>query len=165
MNVILVRCGRTADEEGRVRGPAAQQRPLSPLGRRAVRETAAGLVSVLGTASLVGSSPLMAAVETAAIVAKAFDIQFRELDQLDPAGRPAELQAWIGKNPAESSLILVGHEPSLSRFACRLIAGKGNFLSIKPAGACLVEVQESPKGTVATLQWVMTPRQLRRHAR
>jgi phosphohistidine phosphatase len=148
-----------------VRGPAAQQRPLSPQGRRAVRETAAGLVSVLGTASLVGTSPRMAAVETAAIVAKAFDIQFRELDQLKPAAPPVALQTWVAKHSPESSLILVGHEPWLSRFACRLIAGKGNFLSIKPAGACLVEVQTSPKGSVATLQWVMTPRQLRRHAR
>jgi phosphohistidine phosphatase len=107
----------------------------------------------------------MAAVETSAIVAKAFDVRFSELAQLDPAARPAELQTWLAKQAADATLILVGHDPSLSRVACRLLAGSGRFLSLKPAGACLLEADFSPKSAAARLHWIMTPRQLRRHAR
>jgi phosphohistidine phosphatase len=148
-----------------VRGSAAEQRPLSPEQRRLVREAAAGLISAFGTVTAVLTSPLIAAIETAAIVAKSFDSRFTELALLDPSTRLEELLNWVGKQPDDAALVLVGHDPALSKLACRLLGGRGDFLSIKPAGACMLEVDRSAKEPASKLHWVMTPRQLRRHAR
>lgn len=148
-----------------MRGSADEQRPLSPEQRRLVRESAAGLASAFGAVTEVLTSPFLAAIETAAIVAKSFDVRFGELSLLDPSTRLEELVSWLGKKPADAALVLIGHDPALSRFACRLLGGRSDFLSIKPAGACMLEIDRSSGGSGPKLHWVMTPRQLRRHAR
>jgi len=165
MKLLLVRCGGPAEKDGRVRGSAGEERPLSPEQRRLVRESAAGLASAAGEVSEVLTSPSIPAVETAAIIAKSFDVPFRELPWLDPSARIEELLSWIGKQPAATALVLVGHGPALTKAACRLLGGRREFLSIKPAGACMLEVDRSAEGNGAKLHWVMTPRQLRRHAK
>jgi len=156
MKVLLVRCGGVPDRE---------ERPLSPEQRRLVRESAEGLASAFGTVTAVLSSPLIAAIETAAIVAKSFNARFTELALLDPSTRSEELLTWLGKQPREAAIVLVGHNPSLTRLACSLLGGRGDYLSIKPAGACMLEIDRSTREPASKLHWVMTPRQLRRHAK
>lgn len=165
MKVVFVRCGRTTDGETPARAAAADQQPLSPEGRRAVREAAQGLASVLRAVTLVASSPLIAAVETAAIFAKAFGLRATELAQLDPAARPGELRRWLSRQPADSAALLVGHEPAISRLAAALLSGGGRFISLKPAGACLLELSTAARQPRARLHWVLTPAQLRRFAK
>jgi phosphohistidine phosphatase SixA len=60
-------------------------------------------------------------------------------------------------------VMIVGHEPSLSGLASLLLTGSidGMRLALKKGG-CIAVALRAPAPRAATLEWVMTPRALRR---
>jgi phosphohistidine phosphatase SixA len=56
---------------------------------------------------------------------------------------------------------IVGHEPSLSTFASWLISARPeSHLVLKKGGACFLELPAVEPGA-GTLEWLLTPKQLR----
>lgn len=104
------------------------------------RETAEIVAVVLGTKNPPGKEPLLAAdQEPQAVLTK--------LDELD----------W-----KSLSVLLVGHEPFLSKLASLMIgAGKCSALKMKKGGLCKLEVQHLTPHPHARLAWLLTPKQLR----
>lgn len=138
------------------------ERPLTPEGRRKVKDAARGLSRLLGEApDLVATSPWARARQTAELVAAALGGPLVESALLLPHRTPKSLAAWLS-GLQEETVVLVGHEPHLSRFASWLMTGLTRpVLSLKKGQALLLEAAKAEPGG-ARLVWSAPPRLLRR---
>jgi phosphohistidine phosphatase len=63
--------------------------------------------------------------------------------------------------PAAGSLLLVGHEPSMSGFISTLVSGDQSLtIVMKKGGLCKLTVDKLQYGRCATMEWLLTPAQL-----
>lgn len=139
-------------------------RPLTPKGAKRMKQIAAGMKALGLSFDLILSSPLVRARQTAEIVADTFDIRkkFEFCDPLSTDGDNEEVVAEIAKREAScNSILLVGHEPSLSGLISVLLAGDERIpITMKKGGLCKLAVHSVQYGRCATLEWLLTPRQL-----
>lgn len=164
MRVLLVRHAIAEARERFARtGRDDTERPLTALGRRRMHRAAAGLLRVLPKVDTIATSPLIRAVETAAVLASAYGIaNVQELMQLSPGRRSVELLNWLRKQLSDDVVVVVGHEPDLGRTASWLLCGMPeSFLPLKKGGACLIEFDDAIEAGAAKVVWVLRPRDLR----
>ena len=166
MKLLIVRHGPAGSpEEWEAEGRDDRLRPLTPKGKKEVRQAAAGLVRLVPALDLLATSPWTRAAQTAAILAKEFNCEVAEVEQLTSDHTPEELLPWLQEQRQEQTVGLVGHEPHLGLLVGYLLTGKReSFTDLKKGGACLLEVEDlsQPGGNV--LQWLLTDRELRRLA-
>jgi len=140
-------------------------RPLTPKGRRQLRKTAAAVGKLSRDFDLILASPLLRAKQTAEIVAAELKLKKRlkYSNALAPGGLPAVLLRQLGRvKPAPEKILLVGHEPDLSRLISVLVTGSLRLqLAFKKGGLCKLEVETLRAGPCAALAWLLTPRQLK----
>lgn len=143
------------------------KRPLTPDGKKRVREIAEGLLRIGFEPDWIVSSPLVRAVETAELVAEALgrNVPLDFSDAMKPGGTAEALIKFLTQQPARRRVLCVGHEPALSEFATRLIgAGRSANLAFKKAGCCLIRFEAFPPKEPGELLWWLTPRIMRRLA-
>jgi phosphohistidine phosphatase len=64
--------------------------------------------------------------------------------------------------PAPEKILLVGHEPDLSRLISVLATGTLQLqLDFKKGGLCKLEAETLRAGPCATLVWLLTPKQMK----
>ncbi|MCM2305627.1 MAG: histidine phosphatase family protein [Elusimicrobia bacterium] len=162
MEIIFLRHAPAGEREDWARtGRPDAERPLTADGRKRAREAAKGLAKLIGTADLVATSPWPRAKETAEIAAKALGAPLAETNFLLPHRSPASLAGWLSGLDGER-VVLVGHEPHLSRVISWLLAGSSRTLvAMKKAQAVLLETPKAAAGS-AVLAWSVPPRVLRR---
>jgi phosphohistidine phosphatase len=167
LRIYLLRHAIAATRDAR-RYPDDFHRPLTREGRRRMASAALGLKAIGVRADVVLSSPLTRARETARIVARSFRPRpvVRLLRPLAPGGRTAEILqglATLSKCPA---LMLVGHEPDLSRLAAELLLPGHVDLPIefKKGGLCRIDFEREPRPGEGRLVFHLPPRILRRLA-
>ena len=162
MEIIFLRHAPAGErEEWAATGRPDCDRPLTADGRKRAREAAKGLARFIGTADLVATSPWPRAKETAEIAAKALGAPLVESNYLLPHRSPASLAGWLSGLDGER-VVLVGHEPHLSRTISWLLTGSGSrsMLGLKKAQAALLETNKAAAGS-AVLSWSLPPRVLR----
>lgn len=154
-------------------GPGASARAdaarrLTREGRRRMRLGAAGLRVLVPGVDVLASSPLVRAVQTAALVAGALGVDRRELlvlPTLAPGARSRALLPWLAAQAPGTRAALVGHEPHLARLAALLLhrsaRGGGRIFALRKGGACLLDLAEPVRPGSATLRWLATARALR----
>ena len=164
MRLLVIRHGPAADrDQWEAQGRDDRLRPLTPDGRREMREAAEGLIRLMPSVDLIATSPLVRAAESAAIVGSAYHSDIVNLDPLSPDRKPDELIPWLRDCPQGQTVALVGHEPHLSTLVGFLLTGKSDsFIDLKKGGACLVDLRGSPQGGGGTLSWLLTRQTLRR---
>jgi phosphohistidine phosphatase len=121
--LIVVRHG-VAVEHG-TPGIPDDLRPLTPKGHKAMRKVARGLFRLGARPDRIVSSPLPRAIQTARIVAERLGIDESEVeedDALGPDRTAEEMRDWILQR-TERKLLIVGHNPGISRLVDRLTAG------------------------------------------
>ncbi|MGB0712783.1 MAG: SixA phosphatase family protein [Gammaproteobacteria bacterium] len=165
MQLLLVRHAIASDRvEFAQTGQPDGQRPLIDKGIRRMSKGASALYRMVPDLSLIASSPLVRAVQTADIVADAYTRrgvfpQRLEMDLLAPDVSVEELASWVQARPDESRNALIGHEPGLSILLSRLTCGGGlGWFRFKKGAAVLLERQE---GGGMQVVWALAPRQLR----
>ena len=142
-------------------GPSASDadRPLTISGKKEIEEISYFLNKLNIKFSLIISSPLKRAHQTAFIVSKIFKTtnNLEDWDELKPE---AAKQALVEKL---STILLVGHEPFLSSFISEIVFGipSGNLVLKKGGFAKLRILSNFPKMT-AELRWLLSPRLMRR---
>ena len=107
------------------------------------------------------TSPLPRARQTAEIAARAFK---RVEPTIEPAlareNVPGILRA-LGTHPADATVAIVGHEPTLSALLAGLLgAADGARFAFKKGGAALVDLPDGPSDP-GRLVWFLRPRVLR----
>ncbi len=143
------------------------KRPLTPEGKKKMREIAAGLVRAGFDVDWVVTSPLIRAAETAEIVADELGpgVAKDYCEALRPGGSPEALITFLAKHPSRKRVLVVGHEPDLSQLAARLMgAGRHANLAFKKGGGCLITFIEFPPKSPGQLVWWLTPRLMRKLA-
>jgi phosphohistidine phosphatase len=160
VNVLVIRHGPAGNPEAwKAEGRDDRLRPLSPDGKKDMREAAHGLATLQPQVNVVASSPLVRAVQTAEIVASEYDCEVVTVDALTPDEDPAKTLEWLREQAAET-VALVGHEPQLSTLISYMLAGKRTaFIELKKGGACLLEAASISPGS-SILKWLLTRREL-----
>ena len=143
------------------------KRPLTPEGKKKMREIAAGLIRAGFDVDWIVSSPLIRAAETAEIMAEELGpgVARDNCDALRPGGSPEALITFLAKHANRKRVLVVGHEPDLSQLAARLMgAGRHANLAFKKGGCCLMTFVEFPPKSPGQLVWWLTPRLMRKLA-
>jgi phosphohistidine phosphatase len=149
-------------------GPAGQRskwhgndadRPLSERGRVQVRRVSRVLWRAGIQTELIVTSPFARATETAEIVSDVF-----ELDQpptieplLQPGIKPDRLHVVLRTHIDIGSILIVGHEPSLSHLISYLCASRQPPLKKAGLAEVTIDREEPPRGR---LTWLAEPKDL-----
>lgn len=163
MNLFLLRHG-IAVEPGEAASDAA--RTLTAEGKKKMKHIARGMKALELSFDLILSSPYARARETAEIVAREFGILpvLEFSPRLEVGGDPAALLEEIASRGGDiSDVLLVGHEPQLSRLISHLLSGNsGLSVTMKKGGLCKLDVSRLRFARSASLEWLLTPSQLAR---
>ena len=165
MNLYLLRHG-IAVEPGTPGFENDADRPLIPKGARRLHSVAAAMKKLELSFDLILSSPFVRAKQTAEIVAGELKLKKRIefFGGLVPGGNPkALIHALDELKPSPDNVLLVGHEPYLSRLISLLVSGglDAAAIEMKKGGLCKLEAGKLSPGRCATLVWLLTPRQMR----
>jgi phosphohistidine phosphatase len=167
MNIFILRHG-IAVERGTQGFDADSERPLTPKGKRQLRKSAVAMKKMKLRFDLVLSSPYERARRTAEIVADELKLKKRLkfADLLKFEGDPERLIGEIARlKPKPENLLLVGHEPYLSRLASLLVSGSGDMaMDLKKGGLVKLEAENIHVGKCAQLVWLLTPKQMKEMA-
>ncbi len=140
-------------------------RRLTPKGKRQLRQIAASMKKMGLRFDLILSSPYLRAKQTAEIVAESSKLKrrLRFSDALAPDGSPKILIRQLNElKPAPENVLLVGHEPYLSRLVSLLTTGGLELImDFKKGGLCKLEIEKLNHGRCATLVWLLTPKQMK----
>jgi phosphohistidine phosphatase len=160
MNLCLLRHAIAAEASMNV---ADHDRSLTKEGIAKLRRVVRGMRAMGLSFDCILSSPLLRARQTAEIVAKAVLAkgEVKVTNQLAPNGRHEALLRELARlAPASGEVLLVGHEPQLSRLISLLVTGSTDCsFTMKKAGLCLVRMETVRPGH-GTLEWLLTPKQL-----
>ncbi len=163
MNIFLLRHGIAA-EPGAPGIKTDAERPLVPKGEQRLCAAAAAMEKLELSFDAIISSPYLRAKQTAEIVARHFKLEKKLTisNDLIPGGNPQALIRQLnGLKPAPENILLVGHEPNLSRLIALLATGGTNAaIEMKKGGLCKLETEDLEYGHCATLKWLLTPGQM-----
>ena len=161
MEIYILRHG-IAVERGTPGYKRDGDRPLTEEGVEKMRQIAKAMREMDLQFDVIFSSPYVRAKATADIVAETLGENVTLTDSLPPEADPAELIDEInGEKPQR--VLLVGHEPDLSALISTLICGKRNAdIELKKGGLAKLTAETLTYGMCATLNWLLTPKQLRK---
>lgn len=163
MNLYLLRHGIAVDPSVPDFAKDAE-RPLTPKGKRRLLQIAKAMAALKISFDVILSSPYVRAAQTAEIAAKSLKRrkQLKFSDELTPGGNPKLLiQQLTDLRPKPKNVLLVGHEPYLSRLIALLTAGHTNLeIDLKKGSLCKLETESLRYGRCATLVCLFAPRHL-----
>lgn len=155
MEIYLLRHGIAEDSH-----PGGDEaRRLTADGREKCVQAAAGLRALAARFTVVWTSPLVRARETAELVAPSYTAEVHE----SLANAPVkELLADLQSLPPDAVVLLVGHEPQMSRTIEHLLGASTGWVAMKKSGLAhlVVDLRRWPNEP-AVLVSLLTPRQLR----
>lgn len=156
MQLWLVRHA-VAMERDEFSGPD-EERPLTDKGRKQFREFADWLATQTATPTIVITSPLLRAAQTAEIFRKAFGLKKKDVaaaDTLSPGAEP-RLMLDLAQQSNGPIVALVGHEPDFGRALSGFVGG-GAFTFGKGFVAA-VEFENDLSLGSGSLQWFVGPK-------
>jgi phosphohistidine phosphatase len=164
MELYILRHG-VAVPRGSSEYPNDGDRPLTPRGTRGMRKIAKGMRAMELSFEHVFSSPFARAKQTAEIAVSVLqpDHTIEYTQYLQPDG---DMEVFIGecltKCGEEDRILVVGHEPYLSQFISFLVCGDDSLeMNFKKGGLCKLSIASLRVGKCGTLQWLLTPEQLK----
>ena len=157
MKLIIVRHGAAIERTADV---PEEQRYLTPEGRALFRKTARTILKKGAEPSLILTSPLVRAVQTADILAEAFSYSGPVVvtDELSPGFDPVALRRLLTKFIQVGELVIVGHEPDLSGVVKFLLSLPGGF-NFKKGAAIKLQCDATCKSP-ATFKWLAVGKKL-----
>ena len=160
MEIYILRHG-IAVERGSPGYKKDSERPLTKEGEEKMHQIADAILGMGLQFDLILSSPYLRAKQTAQIVAGELDEEVTSTDFLIPDANGLELIAEINDEKPQR-VLLVGHEPDLSRLISLLVTGGSDAtIELKKGGLCKLTSDKLTFGRSATLNWLLTPKQLR----
>jgi phosphohistidine phosphatase len=110
--------------------------------------------------SLILSSPLIRAVQTAEIAAEVLNYAGKivKADSLTPDSSPRDVWEEIRSRKDEAALLLAGHEPLYSATTAYLLGSTRSMVDFRKAGLVRIDVQGFGATPGGVLQWMLTPK-------
>ena len=160
MEIYVLRHG-IAVERGTPGYKKDNDRPLTKEGEEKMYQIAQAMLAMDLKFDLILSSPYVRAAKTAQIVASELDDEVTFTESLEPDANPLGLISQINDEKPQR-VLLVGHEPDLSRLISLLMTGAtAAAIELKKGGLCKMSTDKLIFGQCATLNWLLTPKQLR----
>ncbi|HKW97797.1 MAG TPA: histidine phosphatase family protein [Bryobacteraceae bacterium] len=156
MQIHLLRHGSAEDIPA---GGADADRRLTHEGRDQLRRVLERAHAVGIVPSIILSSPLVRAVETAELAAKGLGSAARVIltDSLLPSASPVQVWGEIRRRSNETQILLAGHEPLLSRLAAHLLGVEALRLEMRKAMLLRIDMDDFGAVPHGTLKWVLPP--------
>jgi phosphohistidine phosphatase len=157
MEIYILRHGIAEDSQP---GQSDSERALTPEGRKK-------LVRVLRVAreagvapSLILTSPLKRAVQTAQLAAETLDYKGELLrtKALEPGSHPRMVWEEIRVHKDEPSILLAGHEPLFSSLTAYLLGCPDLQVDFKKGALACVDVNRFGAEPHGVLKWLITPK-------
>jgi phosphohistidine phosphatase len=164
MRLLVVRHGKAKErDEFAASGEIDSKRPLTRKGRRRMTDAAIGLQRLLPEISLIATSPLVRAEESARLIAEIYpDAPVVTRNELAPAEGEEEVIHWLNQR-GEEVIAIVGHEPDLSRLIGMLLKPNEDEVGDLEKGAmCLIAFPERCERAAGKLAWHKSAKQLGR---
>lgn len=140
-----------------------EKRPLDKIGEQQSQEVGRALAFIGVTASVVISSPLTRALQTANIVAQ--EIGYEEKIVQDAALRPEatfeQFKALINRHKDKPAIMVVGHDPSMTEFVNRALSGGAPLAVVEMKKGSVAKVEKELRHP-AVLRWLLTPKVVQR---
>lgn len=143
-------------------------RPLTDMGKKKLHLVCEGLHHLEPDWDVIITSPYLRAKETGKIVAQYFNLthRVREHKSLTPQTKTEDLNQYLKTLLPLRSILLVGHEPALSRHISNYVFGSEyGHIQMKKSGMACVEFSENVDISLGTLEWLMSPSQMQRLGR
>lgn len=157
--VVLMRHGIAED---RTDAKPDEERALTDEGNDKMKGIGRGLAQLFPKAEVIYSSPLVRCVQTSLWLSKSYGdrIGVKTTHALVPSASPDDLRQLLDQLKEHRRIVVVGHEPTLSRDMASLTGMVGMYpFELKKGGCYGLRI---PAGSSAMLEWVLTPRVLRR---
>ena len=162
MDLFILRHGEAGQRVSAGRGDF--QRSLTTAGQKEVSDIAKSLKELGTKFDVVITSPLKRAHQTAAIVAKILKIEkkMQDWDELSPEGNRIDLYNKLSHLKQQSLVLVVGHEPYLSKMVSEIIfdGNDGGRIDLKKAGFARIRIISSTPKFQGELRWLLTPKLL-----
>ena len=161
MNLYIMRHAEAEDEAE----SGDEARPLTVRGREHTRDAAGGLRALGLHFDAILSSSLLRAAETAELVADEYanNPPPQVLPALSPSISPREALAALTPVARHGEVLVVGHEPQLSRLVGLLLTSGGTVAIRIKKGACVaLDLPKAIEPGAGELRWMLTQRQLRK---
>ena len=162
MNLYLLRHGK-AVPHGSL--GTDEKRALTLEGEQIAKRVAQGMAAMELKLDLIITSPLIRAAKTAEITARVLKTdKVCATPSLACEGNPRKLIEEINDNYGTlENVLLVGHEPHLATLISVLISGdQGARIELKKSGLAKLHVENLRFAKCATLEWLLTPKQLQK---
>jgi phosphohistidine phosphatase len=164
MEVYLLRHG-VAQVRDDKKYPDDRLRPLTIEGLERMREISRGLLKLGVEFDAVYDSGFTRARQTTEAVTDAYRIDNRDIQTtsaLEPDHDPAEVLALLVANRSNKRVLLVGHEPQLSRTVAYLVGARGGAaVDFKKGALCRIDIEDLKKGG-GKMMWLLPPKVLRK---
>jgi phosphohistidine phosphatase len=160
MKILIVRHG-IAEESAR---GGDRARALTDEGKKKMKEAAEGFARLDLEIDTIYSSPLVRAIQTAEILAKAIDYKetIENMEELSPGYSPKDVMQRLQSLKKVETIALAGHEPNCSELASHLLGDAE--VEFKKGAICLLETESLQTGS-GNLIWHLSPQILRMIAR
>jgi phosphohistidine phosphatase len=157
MEVYILRHG-IAEKLGP--GGSDAERALTPKGRQKLRQVLRRARAAAMRPSIILTSPLVRAVQTAEVAAAIFAYRQEvvQTNALLPTASPQEVWQELRARKNEPELLLVGHEPFLSQVTGYLLGAPGLRVELKKAGIVKIQIERFTPAPSGTLQWLLAPK-------
>ena len=163
MSLFILRHG-LAIEHGTPGYADDASRPLTVEGKAKLRKITRAMEKLDLHFDVILSSPYQRARQTAEITAEELDLvkKLAFSDALIPDGSAKELISHINQlKPRPENILLVGHEPYLSELISVLVfGGRGFSVELKKGGLAKLSMESLKHGRCASLEWLLTPKQM-----
>ena len=135
------------------------ERALTAEGRDKLRRVLAHARAAGAEPTLILSSPLRRAVETADIAAEVLGYRGKVVKTraLVPGASPYDTWEEIRERPDESAILLASHEPLMSSLAAFLLASPALTVDFKKAALMRVDCEHAGQEPKGVLKWMLTP--------
>lgn len=109
------------------------------------------------------SSPLVRAVQTAQLAAEALDYHsdIVETPALAPKASAAATWEALRQYQGQPEILISGHEPHLSGFIAFALAAPGLKLELKKSALACIHLDRRARTPHGILEWILTPKTVR----
>jgi phosphohistidine phosphatase len=167
VEVILIRHAKAGTADPNT-WPDDRQRPLTAEGVSEQRAAARAMRKMGISFGFLVTSPLVRAVQTAEVVAEVY--KWKEppqvADEIGPSCTTGTVAKLLARFPPDSTVALVGHEPSFSRVAAGFIGKSGDAaIDLKKSGVIGLTFDGHPEASRGALLYHLKPGHLRKLSR
>ena len=157
MELYLLRHGIAED---RALGGRDADRRLTVEGKEKLRRVLRRADAAEVRPSLILSSALKRAVETAELAAEELHYEGKivRVDCLAPGSSPDDVWTEVRSRGAERAILLAGHEPLFSATVAFLLGSNRAMVDFRKGALVRIDVEEIGKSPAGVLQWMITPK-------